>query len=134
MAETAFTAATGNIRTTRQVLGVVGIVFILAGLIGFFDPTLFGLFSLTMAHNWVHVVTGILYTYIGFATVRTHIVAWVARVGGIVYGLLGVAGFFAPDLLAPIMFLGTNENVFHLLIGIVIATLGFLLPTRHPTA
>lgn len=120
-------------RTVRMTLGVVGIVFILAGIYGFFDPTFFGIFNLTNAHNWVHVLTGLLYSIIAFAPVATNIVAWIARVGGIAYALLGVVGFFAPTILAPLMVLGTNENVFHLVIGLVVAILGFMLPTGEET-
>lgn len=134
MAQTTTVTHTGNVKTTRQAIGGVGVAFLVAGVIGFFDPTVFGLFSLTMGHNWVHVITGLLYTYLGFAQVGTNVTAWVARVGGSVYALLGVVGFFAPDILAPLMTLGTNENVFHLLIGIVVAVLGFLLPTRDAMA
>lgn len=126
-------ATTDRDRTVRMLIGIVGIVFILAGLYGFFDPTVFGLFDLTMGHNWVHVITGIAYTVLGFAPVELNIVAWAARVGGIVYALLGVVGFFAPDILAPLMVLGTNENVFHVTIGTVIAVLGFMLPTHETT-
>lgn len=121
----------GGTPWARWLIGVIGVVFLLAGIWGFFAPTLYGLFpsGMTATHNWVHVLTGLLYTYLGFAPASLDAVAWVSRVGGIVYALLGVVGFVAPTLFAPFLVLGFNENVFHLVIGIVIATLGFLIPT-----
>lgn len=123
-------AYTERDRTVRKTLGVVGVVFVLAGIYGFFDPTFFGLFDLTATHNWVHLVTGLVYAVLGFAPVDRAVVAWTARVGGIVYALLGVVGFVAPDILEPLLVLGTNENVFHLVAGTAIAVLGFLLPVH----
>lgn len=114
--------------TVRMLIGAVGVAFLLAGLYGFYDPSFLGIFALTATHNWIHVVSGLLYMTVGFTPVAMNVTAWVARVGGVVYALLGVVGFFAPNLFAPFMVLGANENVFHVVIGVTVAVLGFMLP------
>lgn len=125
----------GRTKTLRTALGVAGLVFLVAGLYGFIDPTVFGIFDLTTAHNWIHVLTGALYAYLGFAAAPLNVVAWVARVGGIVYALLGIVGFFVqPGTFAPLLVLTTNENIFHVLIGGAIAAIGFMLPTAETEA
>lgn len=124
------TATSGDPGWIRKVLGVIGVVFLLVGIWGFFDSSPLGFFSLTATHNWVHLLTGLLYAWVGFAPVDGNVAAWVARIGGIVYALLGVVGFVASDLFAPFLVLGFEENVFHLVVGALIAVLGFMIPTE----
>ena len=69
----------------------MGVVFILVGILGFLAPGLLGM-HLSTAHNLVHLISGALALYFGFAATLS-----AARlfciIFGVVYGLLGVAGF-----------------------------------------
>ncbi|HEY0079365.1 MAG TPA: DUF4383 domain-containing protein [Pyrinomonadaceae bacterium] len=75
----------------KTIATILGIGFILVGILGFIAPGLLGL-HLSMAHNLVHIISGAAALYFGLAgTLRA------ARlfdlVFGAVYLLLGIAGF-----------------------------------------
>ena len=99
---------------------VIGVILILVGLLGFFmGDSVFG-FQVNMLHNIVHLLTGVIFAWAGFAAaaptkkVNTYL--------GVIYLLLGIVGFFAlQDLLA----LNMNDNILHLVIGVISGWLGW---------
>lgn len=114
----------------KTIATILGVVFILVGIIGFFDHTLMGT-HLNTTHNLVHIISGAIALYFGFAGTLS-----AARlfciIFGIVYALLGVCGFLlgtGPERLLPIddlLMLGTMDHVVHILLGIVFLVGGFL--------
>jgi len=116
----------------KTVAKILGVVFILVGLCGFAAPNLLGT-HLSTTHNLVHLISGAVALYFGFAATLS-----AARlfciVFGIVYALLGVAGFLlgsGPDrmfeALASLgLHLGTMDHVVHILLGAVFLVGGFL--------
>ena len=114
----------------KTVAKILGVVFILVGLAGFAMPNLLGA-HLNTAHNLVHLVSGALALYFGFAATLS-----AARlfciVFGIVYALLGVAGFLlgtgSERMLAidDLLMLGTMDHIIHILLGIIFLAGGFL--------
>lgn len=116
----------------KTVAKILGVVFVLVGLIGFAAPNLLGA-HLSTSHNLVHLISGAVSLYFGFAATLG-----AARlfdiVFGVVYGLLGVAGFALGDgpdrmfeALAPLgLHLGTADHVIHILLGLVYLIGGFL--------
>jgi hypothetical protein len=131
----------------KRLCTIVGAVLLLVGLAGFAAPLLLGL-HLSLAHNVIHLVSGAIALYLG--TKGTESAArsfcWIF---GIVYALLGVAGFVAgepgtpsvPDgspaddrLLALVpgtLELGTIDHGIHVLIGILFIV-GALASRRAP--
>ena len=102
----------------------LGVVLVLVGLIGYASPDLMGL-HLSGAHNIVHLLTGLLALYFGFAA-SLEAARTFAVVFGAVYLLLGILGFFAPETVASLlqmhsMAMTSNnllpDNVVHLLLG-----------------
>jgi hypothetical protein len=75
----------------KTIAKLMGVVFILVGILGFLAPGLLGM-HLSLAHNLVHLVSGALALYFGFkgslSGARLFCIIF-----GVVYGLLGVAGF-----------------------------------------
>ena len=116
----------------KTIAKILGVVFILVGLVGFVSPGFLGT-HLSTTHNLVHLLSGAIALYFGFAATLS-----AARlfciVFGIVYGLLGVAGFLlgsGPDrmfeALAPLgLHLGTMDHLVHILLGVVFLIGGFL--------
>lgn len=116
----------------KTVCKILGVVFILVGLIGFVSPGFLGT-HLSLTHNLVHLISGAVALYFGFSATLS-----AARlfciVFGVVYGLLGICGFLLggePDrmweLFAPIgLHLGTMDHVVHILLGVVFLAGGFL--------
>jgi Domain of unknown function (DUF4383) len=76
----------------KLICTILGVVFLLVGVTGFFAPT-FGGTHLTVAHNLVHIVSGAVSLYFGLAGTMSAARSF-ALLFGIFYLLLGVAGFF----------------------------------------
>ncbi len=118
--------------TNRIVALVLGIVFTLLGIAGFFvsssmtPGSLLGM-DVDVVHNIVHLATGI----VALVSVFTGWSRLFNRIFGIVYLLIGLAGLI-PGLYINGMFLGmmhlnAPDHVFHLIIGVVAAATGFFV-------
>src|SRR6266566_5736753 len=114
----------------RIVAFVIGIVFLIIGILGLILDTTSGSilgFEVDLVHNLVHLLTGIL----GLAAAFT---GWSRRfnqVFGIIYLLLGLAGlipalYFGHRLLG-LMQVNAADNVLHLVVGVVAAGVGFFV-------
>lgn len=114
----------------KKICNILGLVFILLGVAGFFAPNLLGT-HLGMAHNVIHLVTGAIALYLGMKgsedAARTF--CWVF---GVVYLALGVLGFVlgAGDdkmwtVLPDQLMLGTMDHAVHAVLGVVFLIGGF---------
>ena len=114
----------------KTVCKILGVVFILVGLVGFVSPTFLGT-HLSTTHNLVHLISGAVALYFGFAATLS-----AARlfciVFGIVYGLLGICGFLLGTgtehmlTIDDLLMLGTMDHLVHILLGVVFLIGGFL--------
>ena len=119
----------------RTVALVVGIVFVLVGILGFIPSLvsggdLLGIFAVNTLHSIVHLLFGIL----GIAAAYTGWPRTYNRVFGVIYLLLAVLGFI-PGLssngsLLGIVAINTADNFLHLVIGLVLAIVGFFVADR----
>jgi hypothetical protein len=108
----------------KTVTKILGVVFLLVGLIGFVAPGILGM-HLSVAHNIVHLISGALALYFGLTgTLRA--VRSFCIIFGVVYGLLGllglVAGTGAERMLTVIpgqLILGKMDHIVHVLLGAV---------------
>ena len=75
----------------KTVATILGVAFILVGLLGFVAPGMMGM-HLNIVHNLVHLISGAIALYLGLkgtlAAARTFCIVF-----GAVYALLGVAGY-----------------------------------------
>ncbi|GER82062.1 MAG: DUF4383 domain-containing protein [Thermogemmatispora sp.] len=109
---------------------VIGIVFLLVGILGFIlNPTegaLLGIFAVNIEHNLIHLLVGIL----GIAAAFTGWPRLYAQILGIVYLLVGILGFIpglAPDgMLLGLVHINLADNLLHLIVGAAAAIVGFL--------
>lgn len=132
----------------KTIATILGVVFLLIGLLGFVAPGLAG-FHLSLAHNLVHIISGALALYVGLkgtlASARLYCIIF-----GVVYGLLGVAGYALgtdrPHTVAQVPAHGTDSNLLqviagqlefaamdnglHILLGIVLLIAGLLTKAR----
>ncbi len=100
---------------------VVGVVVLLVGVLGLIlgDPEdgFLGILTIDIVEDIIHLGTGGLLTYVGFAGTNA-LVKSVVTLLGVVYLIVGVVGFFLPELLGLI----PNEysiydNILHLTLG-----------------
>ena len=75
----------------KTICKILGVVFLLVGVLGFAMPHLLGA-HLTPAHNVIHIVSGVIALYFGFAGSLGGAKA-LCLVFGVVYLALGVLGF-----------------------------------------
>jgi hypothetical protein len=130
----------------RRAAQVVGVVFLLVGLLGFIpgittdydtmrfaghesEAKLLGLFQVSILHNFVHLLFGIA----GLALARTVSGARLFLVGGgAIYLLLWLYGLVIDfDSGANFVPLNTADNWLHLFLGVGMIALGLAL-TRRP--
>lgn len=110
----------------RTICKILGIVFVLVGLLGYAAPNLMGM-HLSGRHNIIHLISGVLALYFGFAAslsaARTFSIIF-----GIIYLLLGILGFASPNTVAALiqahqapgaMDSMTPDNVVHIVPGII---------------
>jgi len=90
----------------------VGWLTLLLGILGFFVTDLFGLISFDTTHNIVHLVLGVLGIAAGQSGKWSKLYA---QVFGVIYLLLGIAGFFIADLIG--IHLEVAENLVHIIFG-----------------
>ena len=112
----------------KTIAKLVGAVFIIVGIVGFFDPHLLGA-HLGKAHNCVHLLSGAVSLYFGLKGSMSAARQFCLLFGA-VYGLLGVVGYFVgtgPDhmLELPYLMLGTRDHIIHILIGLLYLIGGF---------
>ena len=116
---------------------IFGFVLIAAGIVGFFKHDLAG-FHLTTIHNIVHLVTGGVALYFGFAT-TVAAARMFCLILGAIYLILGIVGFVAPTLITAIIQAhGADinmlpDNIVHLLFGVAFLIVGWL-PMPQPSA
>jgi hypothetical protein len=119
----------------KTIATILGIVFLLVGVIGFVSPGFLGT-HLSTTHNLVHIISGAVSLYFGLAGslsgARTFCLVF-----GVVYALLGVCGFLlgsGPDrmfeaLSALGLHLGTMDHIVHILLGVVYLIGGLMTKT-----
>jgi hypothetical protein len=137
------TTATGGTRTNVQkAAAIVGVVFLLVGVLGFIpgittnfgdlsfaghesDARLFGLFQVSILHNIVHLLFGIA----GLALARTAAQARTYLVfGGVIYLVLFVYGLIVgQESAANFVPVNTADDILHLILGIGMLGLGLAL-------
>ncbi len=105
----------------KTVCKLLGVVFVLVGIGGFFAHNLLGA-HLNTPHNVVHIVSGLIALYFGFAGSLSGAKGF-CLVFGVVYLALGILGLVFVGThgtwdLGPLMF-GKVDDGIHILLGVV---------------
>ena len=106
----------------KTVCKILGVVFLLVGVLGFAKADLLGA-HLSPAHNIVHLVSGVVALYFGFAGTLSGAKAF-SLVFGVVYmalGILGMALGTGADrmwMVGPLHF-GQADHGIHILLGVI---------------
>jgi hypothetical protein len=114
-----------------KLMKAIGVIFILAGILGFFNNPVLGILRVDAIHNIIHIASGILalvFSSQGEAQGRRFFLIF-----GVVYGLITILGFLtgttpgliegSGKMLGLITFNGA-DNIFHLLVTIVFLVIG----------
>ena len=119
----------------RTVCKLLGVVFVLVGIAGFFNDHLLGA-HLDKYHNLVHIVSGIIALYFGFAGSLSGAKAF-CLLFGVVYLGLGCLGWFlgtGPQHMYQVgplpLHLGQVDHGIHVLLGVVFLAGGLFTKAR----
>ena len=104
----------------RQYAQVIGVVIIVIGVVGLVlgDQLLLGLLNIDIVEDIVHLVTGGLMAYVGFARADPGLLRNVVGGLGVVYLLVALLGFVVPNLFGLLPHGYTiADNLLHLALG-----------------
>jgi uncharacterized membrane protein len=110
---------------------VLGVVFLIVGLVGFVpNPIIWetGYFEVNTAHNFVHIITGVILLAGAFMNAPVMIIRGVA----ILYTLVAIVGFAMPDTMWFGVLMNHADHWLHAALALVLLLLGFLTPIREP--
>ncbi|HEY6403452.1 MAG TPA: hypothetical protein VI479_18660 [Blastocatellia bacterium] len=108
----------------KAICKVLGVVFLIIGLLGFLFPNLLGM-HLSGIHNIIHLISAALALYFGFAASPSAARAF-SLIFGAIYLLLGALGFIIPGAVIELVQArhapgGSRslaaDNIVHLLLG-----------------
>ncbi len=106
---------------------VIGIVFLLVGILGFIPGHgIVGMgatFETDALHNIIHLVFGIVLIWV--ALKASHKAVTALKVTGVIYLILAIVGFIQGTTILGIVPVNAADNWLHLVLGIVIGALGF---------
>lgn len=126
--------------TVQRVAQIIGWVFIVIAVLGFFAtgfsmeadlaraPRLFGLFPLNFLHNLVHLGFGIwgVWAASTWSSAKSY-----CQIAGVIYLALTLLGFLIPTTFG-LMPIGSHNIWLHALLGVVLVYFGFTARERPP--
>ena len=120
----------------RKYAMVVGVTVLLIGIVGLLlgQQSLFGALNIDIAEDAIHLVTGGLLAYVGFAERHIALARTVVGGIGIVYLLVGLVSFAEPNPLGlfPSEY-SVLDNLIHITLGILAIAVVWLLPRDDRT-
>jgi hypothetical protein len=120
----------------KKIALIFGVIFVAVGALGWIPALnpggkLLGLFDVNVAHNLVHLATGIIAIIVGMMSDKASKVFF--QVFGVIYALVAVLGFYSGD--QPLLGIVANnaaDSVLHVVIAVVALYLGFGMKTEGP--
>jgi hypothetical protein len=113
-----------NAKTAAMVLGIV---FVIAGALGFIPNPVVGangIFMTNHLHDWVHVGSGIVLLLGAYSPLGS---GMALRVIGVIYAIVAVLGFIMGDMVFGIA-MNMADHWLHVVLAVVILYAGFGLP------
>lgn len=131
------TSAATAVDPTRLFARVFGVVLLLVGILGLVlgDKLLFGILNIDLVEDIIHVASGLLLLYVGFAASAPVAKALVVGLG-VVYLIVTSLGFFAPAFIETLNPSGYTivDNLIHLLVGTLAIGAALLVKPSGPRA
>lgn len=124
--------------TAKVAALVFGVIFLVAGALGYFPNPVVGaagsgaIFEVNDMHNYVHFGAGavlIVLALINMASIGLIVV-------GLIYGVVAILGFVMPTILSDTLqvHMNMNDHYLHVALAVVLLVAGFLLPKGAPAA
>lgn len=126
------------------VVKAFGIVLLLVGLVGFVSNPIVGdpapseeggdgaLFGANIAHDLVHLLTGLAALAVGYGTDSPHHARTFNVAVGTVYAIVALLGFGLPGLMGDLLAVNTADNILHVAIALVLIGVGLGVEVEEP--
>lgn len=115
------------VATAKTAAMVLGIVFLIAGALGFVPNPIVGengIFLTNRLHDYVHIGSGIVLLLGAYSPLGATLTL---RVVGLIYAIIAALGFVMGDMMMGVM-LNMADRWLHVVLAIVILYAGFRLP------
>jgi hypothetical protein len=118
--------------TARSAAIIIGIVFLVIGVLGFVpnplvSPT--GLFAVNPAHNLVHLVSGAVLLIGAYSALGS---SMALKIIGVIYALVAILGLImGSGMLLGIIHINGADHWLHIVLALVILYAGFALPEER---
>lgn len=107
----------------KKLTWLLGIIFIVIGVLGFVNNPILGIFEVDTMHNSVHLLSGILALAAaasGESLSRLYLIVF-----GIVYGVVAIIGFTMAGNILGLFTANAADNYLHAAIALVCLAVGF---------
>ncbi len=113
----------------KTIAVIFGIILLIVGILGFIPAVtpegyLLDLFHVNPAHNWIHLITGIIALICGFTSRKSSRLFF--QIFGVIYAIVALLGIYYVD--RPILgFIANNvaDVILHIVIAVIALYLGF---------
>ena len=107
---------------------IIGVVLILVGLVGLVlgNELFLGILNIDILEDVVHLLTGGIYTYVGFGRTDAATARNVVLALGVIYLIVGILGFVVPMMFGLIPHGYTIfDDLLHLALGVLSLVIAF---------
>ena len=120
---------------TKKITMILGVVFVLIGVLGFVNNPVIGLFAVDAVHNLVHIILGII-LIMGSKCANP---AKSLKIVGVIYAVVAILGFLMmggeeTTKLLGLVTVNGADNWLHLVLAIVLLAVGFKGGSAMPMA
>lgn len=105
---------------------IFGWIFLVIGVLGLFSNpviSMTGFFHADLAHNIVHILTGVILLWVGYKSAAK--LGLTLKVFGFIYLIVALIGFFSSGTVLGILAVNGAANVLHLVIALIFLWVGF---------
>src|SRR5215212_8488531 len=121
----------------RRYAQIIGVVLILIGIVGLVlgNELFLGILNIDIVEDVVHLITGGIYSYVGFGRTDPAAARNVILALGVIYLLVGILGFLVPMMFGLIPHGYTIfDDLLHLALGVLSLMVAFYYAPGGATA
>lgn len=109
----------------KSIVMLLGIVLVVAGVLGFFTDPVLGTFAVNGMNNALHIIAGVL--ALAMASMGARSAKTYGKIFGVIYLVLGILGFVmgTDTKLLGLFEVNTADNFLFTILGLVLLFIGF---------
>jgi hypothetical protein len=109
---------------SKTIAMIFGWIFIILGIVGFFNNPILGIFAVDTIHNVIHLLSGIIFVWVAYSMPMKSM--GLLKVFGIIYLLVALLGFFSSGMILGLVTVNGADNWLHVVLALVFLWGGFM--------